>query len=135
VDATSAAFNELCGRVDRDAELGRLHFPVGGKRFWPCLEDLVEMLIVEGLVSGRDGWQARPPSIVPGSTGSNSRRQCVTTLTPPERSSVASKISRRSSRLQDGLSQVDGGQADAEVGPVTAEARPGAAGRAFNSSP
>jgi len=58
VDATSAAFNELCGRVNRDAELGRLHFPVGGKRFRPCLEDLVEMLVVEGLVSSRDGWQA-----------------------------------------------------------------------------
>jgi hypothetical protein len=34
-----------------------LHLPVGGKRFRPCLEDLVEMLIVEELTVGRPGWQ------------------------------------------------------------------------------
>lgn len=58
VNAVSATFDELCDRLDRGAELARLHFPVGGKRFRPCLEDLVEMLIVEGLATGRDGWQA-----------------------------------------------------------------------------
>ena len=57
VNATSAAFDELCGRLDRATELGRVHFPVGGKRFRPCLEDVVELLIVEGLATGRAGWQ------------------------------------------------------------------------------
>ena len=57
VDATSTAFDELCSRLNRDAELARLHFPVGGRRFRPCLEDVVEMLIVEGLAVGRDGWE------------------------------------------------------------------------------
>ena len=57
VDATSTAFDELCGRLGRDAELARLHFPVGGRRFRPCLEDVVEMLIVERLAVGRDGWE------------------------------------------------------------------------------
>jgi hypothetical protein len=57
VVATSAAFDELCGRLHRGAELARLHFPVGGRRFRPCLEDVVEMLIVEGLAAPRDGWE------------------------------------------------------------------------------
>jgi hypothetical protein len=58
VAAASPTFDELCQRLDRDVELARLHFPVGGRRFRPCLEDLVEMLIIEGLVTGRDGWQS-----------------------------------------------------------------------------
>jgi hypothetical protein len=36
----------------------RLHFPVGGKRFRPSLEDIVEFLIVEGLVNSHPGWRA-----------------------------------------------------------------------------
>jgi len=35
----------------------RLHFPVGGRRFRPSLEDIVEFLIVEKLVSFHDAWQ------------------------------------------------------------------------------
>lgn len=38
--------------------LKRLHFPVGGKRFRPTLEDAVEFLVKEGLADGRPGWQA-----------------------------------------------------------------------------
>jgi hypothetical protein len=56
VSGASPAFDSLCDRLGVATELGRLHFPVGGKRFRPCLEDVIEMLIVEGLVSGRDGW-------------------------------------------------------------------------------
>ena len=34
-----------------------LHFPVGGRRFRPSLEDLLEMLIVEFGITGVPGWQ------------------------------------------------------------------------------
>lgn len=37
--------------------LASLHFPVGGKRFRPCLEDLIEFLVIERLVQARDGYQ------------------------------------------------------------------------------
>ena len=33
----------------------KLHFPVGGKRFRPCLEDVIEFLIREGLAEGKPG--------------------------------------------------------------------------------
>lgn len=34
-----------------------LHFPVGGRRFRPCLEDLIEFCVLERLVTPREGWQ------------------------------------------------------------------------------
>lgn len=37
--------------------LHKLHLPVGGRRYRPALEDILEMLIVEGIVSPRPGWQ------------------------------------------------------------------------------
>jgi hypothetical protein len=37
--------------------LHRLHFPVGGRRYRPCLEDVIEFLIAERLAPGRPGWQ------------------------------------------------------------------------------
>jgi hypothetical protein len=50
--------NALANRTKRLA-LSKLHFPVGGKRFRPCLEDLLEFLIVEGFVAPvSEGWQA-----------------------------------------------------------------------------
>jgi hypothetical protein len=39
-------------------QLGELHFPVGGRRFRPTLEDVVEFLILEGIAESRPGWQA-----------------------------------------------------------------------------
>jgi hypothetical protein len=57
IKATSATFNELCALLGRDPELDRLHFPVGSRRFRPCLEDVVEALIIEELVHGRTGWK------------------------------------------------------------------------------
>ena len=33
-----------------------LHLPVGGRRFRPCLEDIIEFCILERLVTPRDGW-------------------------------------------------------------------------------
>jgi hypothetical protein len=38
-------------------ELRDLHFPVGGRRYRPALEDIIEFLIVEKLVAPRSGWQ------------------------------------------------------------------------------
>lgn len=35
-----------------------MHFPVGGRRFRPTIEDVVEVLIIEGLAAARDGWAA-----------------------------------------------------------------------------
>lgn len=34
-----------------------LHLPVGGRRFRPCLEDIIEFCILERLVTPRDGWR------------------------------------------------------------------------------
>lgn len=52
------------GPVDHLAEaaaverkLSDFHWPVGGKRFRPSLEDLVEFLIVEDLADKHEGWQ------------------------------------------------------------------------------
>lgn len=52
VHATSGSWSGLTDRT-----LSRLHLPVGGRRFRPSLEDLIEFMIVEGLVEGRDGWE------------------------------------------------------------------------------
>lgn len=38
--------------------LGDLHFPMGGRRFRPSLEDIILMLVTEGLVDARDGWES-----------------------------------------------------------------------------
>jgi hypothetical protein len=40
------------------AELERLHFPVGGRRFRPALEDVIEFLVVERMVRPHPGWEA-----------------------------------------------------------------------------
>lgn len=34
-----------------------LHLPVGGRRFRPTLEDVIEMVITEGLAESRSGWR------------------------------------------------------------------------------
>jgi hypothetical protein len=39
------------------AELRHLHVPVGGRRYRPTLEDMIEFAIVEGIANGRDGWE------------------------------------------------------------------------------
>lgn len=44
-------------RVDSGRCMAQLHFPVGGKRFRPCLEDVIEFLAVERLVQTRDGYE------------------------------------------------------------------------------
>ncbi|WP_306205972.1 hypothetical protein [Actinoplanes sp. RD1] len=37
--------------------LGDMHFPVGGRRFRPALEDVIESLIEEELVEPKEGWE------------------------------------------------------------------------------
>lgn len=38
--------------------LEKLHFPVGGRRFRPTLEDVISFLVTEGICEGREGWLA-----------------------------------------------------------------------------
>lgn len=60
VCATSPAWEDA-GRLygPRGRLLDRLHLPVGGRRFRPIVEDLIEFLIVEKLATGRPGWKKR----------------------------------------------------------------------------
>jgi hypothetical protein len=57
VAGESEALRTLCRQLGKELQLGRLHFPVGGRRFRPSLEDLIELLISEGIVTGRSGWR------------------------------------------------------------------------------
>jgi len=55
--ATSEAWDEAGTRHDGDTRLlSKLHLPVGGRRFRPTLEDIIEFLIVEKLVEARPKW-------------------------------------------------------------------------------
>lgn len=45
------------GKGDRIPRLSDLHFPVGGHRFRPCLEDVLEVLVYELGVETLDGWR------------------------------------------------------------------------------
>ena len=57
--ATSGAWCEAGRRLDgKDRLLERLHLPVGGRRFRPTLEDIIEFLIREQLADARDGWES-----------------------------------------------------------------------------
>jgi len=58
VCATSEAWEEVTKRRGpRGRQLERLHLPVGGRRFRPTVEDLIEFLITEKLADGNPGWQ------------------------------------------------------------------------------
>jgi hypothetical protein len=48
-------FRRTQGRKDG---LAKMHLPVGGRRLRPAIEDLVECLIVEGLVTPKEGWKS-----------------------------------------------------------------------------
>lgn len=45
------------GDERKTRKLRDLHFPVGGKRFRPSLEDLVEFMVTEEMVEPRPGWE------------------------------------------------------------------------------
>lgn len=58
VEASSDFFGELNDpKCDAGRSLASLHFPVGGKRFRPCLEDVIEFLAVERIVQTKDGYE------------------------------------------------------------------------------
>lgn len=58
VEASSEFFETLNDpKCDPGRSLASLHFPVGGKRFRPCLEDVIEFLAVERIVRARDGYE------------------------------------------------------------------------------
>jgi hypothetical protein len=64
--AERGAFSHLLGRanavrpeqVHKPHDLSSLHLPVGGERFRPCLEDVLQFLVVDCGVDAHDGWQA-----------------------------------------------------------------------------
>lgn len=53
----SEAWKELNRRTNQKKGLGQLHFPLGGKRYRPSVEDFLEFLIYEGYVRAVDGWE------------------------------------------------------------------------------
>ncbi|KLO33724.1 hypothetical protein ABH37_00785 [Mycobacterium haemophilum] len=56
--ATSEAWKQVGVRTDGSERLlERMHLPVGGRRFRPTLEDIVEFLIAEKLAQPKDGWK------------------------------------------------------------------------------
>lgn len=58
VCATSDAWQDVTRRYGpKGRPLERLHLPVGGRRYRPSIEDLIEFLITEQLAAGRRGWE------------------------------------------------------------------------------
>ena len=56
--ASSEAWRTAGQRLNGDMRLlDKLHLPVGGRRFRPTLEDIIEFLVVEQLVEARPGWR------------------------------------------------------------------------------
>lgn len=56
IDGHCPTLGALPGRRTAD-ELGKLHFPVGGRRYRPTIEDMIEFVIFEGFAGGRTGWE------------------------------------------------------------------------------
>jgi hypothetical protein len=58
VCATSVEWEEAMGSYGpKGRPLRKLHLPVGGRRFRPSVEDLIEFVITEQLAAGRPGWK------------------------------------------------------------------------------
>jgi hypothetical protein len=57
VRARHERYEQFAAELGRRDRLGRLHLPVGGRRFRPALEDVLEFLIVERLVEPKAGWE------------------------------------------------------------------------------
>jgi hypothetical protein len=62
IEASSEAWEEVLKRSDsagdRERTLAKLHLPVGGRRFRPTLEDIIEFVVSERLVEPHPGWKA-----------------------------------------------------------------------------
>jgi hypothetical protein len=59
VHGTSPALKALKRDPDKKRPLDKLHIPVGGRRFRPSIEDIIEFLIVERIADAHDGWEQR----------------------------------------------------------------------------
>ncbi|MFJ3289957.1 hypothetical protein ACIPMW_32315 [Streptomyces sp. NPDC086669] len=57
VHGVSPALQQLNPPGKEKRPLDKLHFPVGGRRFRPSLEDIIEFLVCEELVEAREGWR------------------------------------------------------------------------------
>lgn len=58
VHGESDVIRSMLRRCERGSDKpSDLHFPVGGRRFRPCLEDLIEFCVLGRLVTPREGWQ------------------------------------------------------------------------------
>lgn len=65
IHAERGAMSHLLGRahaadpiqVSRPHDFSSLHFPLGGERFRPCLEDMVQFLIEDCGVDATPGWK------------------------------------------------------------------------------
>lgn len=58
IDGDSSHLQELMAALGKPkTPLHKLHFPVGGRRYRPALEDVLEFLIVEGIVTPVPDWQ------------------------------------------------------------------------------
>ncbi len=58
ITAHRGALSHLLSRLDHKAphNIEALHIPMGGERFRPCLEDIIEFLIRDCGFQGADGW-------------------------------------------------------------------------------
>ncbi|MEW1757863.1 hypothetical protein AB0393_15265 [Streptomyces cyaneofuscatus] len=56
VHGVSPALEALNRDSDARRTLDKLHFPVGGKRFRPSLEDIIEFLVAERLAEAKQGY-------------------------------------------------------------------------------
>lgn len=61
VHAHRGALSHLLSRTGHSAphDMSKLHIPLGGSRFRPCLEDLIQFLIQECRFDSRAGWKER----------------------------------------------------------------------------
>ncbi len=59
IDADSTLWGwALALSGQRHKDLQDLHFPSGGRRFRPAMEDVIDFLVRERLTLGTEGWQA-----------------------------------------------------------------------------
>jgi hypothetical protein len=48
-------------RVAKPHDFSCLHFPLGGERFRPCMEDVIQFLVHDCGVDALPGWKRHPP--------------------------------------------------------------------------
>jgi hypothetical protein len=113
VIATSEAWDTVLASSGKPkAGVGKLHLPVGGRRFRPALEDLIEALIEEHILDGAPGWpriinehrdrfrrlQLRAAIRREPEVASVALQALGYTISPPEQSRLAKIIQLGSSR-------------------------------------